>query len=66
MATALARDGSVEVFAPHAAASELRAAILEALTTPIDVGYLQFFPKFERTERRADGMVAVLVVQEQV
>jgi hypothetical protein len=63
---ALARDGLIELFAPSAQTGDLRGAILEALITPIDVGYLQFFPKLERTERRADGLVAVLILQEQV
>jgi hypothetical protein len=66
LTAALARDGSVELFAPNARLAGLRSAVLEALTTPIDVGFLQFFPKLERTERRADGVVVVLAVQEQV
>jgi hypothetical protein len=66
VAVALARDGSVELFARNDQLADLRAAVLDALTTPIDVGFLQFFPKLERTERRAEGVVVVLVVQEQV
>lgn len=66
LAAALARDGSVELFAPNAQLAGLRVAVLEALTTPVDVGFLQFFPKLERTERRAEGVSVVLVVQEQV
>lgn len=63
---ALARDGSAELSAPLSGVTDLRAMILAALTTPVDVGYLQFFPKLERMERHADGLIATLVVQEQV
>jgi len=66
LADTLAQEGTAELFAPMLELSALRAAILDALTTPIDVGYLQFFPKVERTEREAGGLVVVLVVQEQV
>jgi hypothetical protein len=63
---ALALHGTVELCAQLSHAERLRQAILEALATPLDVGYLQFFPKLDRTERRADGLIATLVVQEQV
>lgn len=66
LGAALARDGAAALFAATGHLPALRGAILEALTTPVDVGYLQFFPKVERVERQADGLVAVLVVQEQV
>lgn len=66
LAAALAQEGAAELFATTSELQGLRAAIVDALTTPIDVGYLQFFPKVERTERRADGLVIILVVPEQI
>jgi hypothetical protein len=66
LARSLAQEGAAELFGNVEDLAGLRAAVLEALTTPIDVGFLQFFPKIERTERRADGLVIALVVQEQI
>lgn len=66
LSAALARDGSAELAAPLDELAALRSKLLEALINPVDVGYLQFFPRLERMERHADGLVATLVVQEQV
>jgi hypothetical protein len=66
LAETLAQEGAAELFVSTQDLPAIRAVILDSLTTPIDVGYLQFFPKVERTERQADGLVVVLVVQEQV
>ncbi|MBW4091716.1 MAG: DEAD/DEAH box helicase [Proteobacteria bacterium] len=66
LARSLAQEGAAELFGNAEDLAGLRAALLEALTTPIDVGFLQFFPKIERTERQANGLVIALVVQEQI
>ncbi|HVY88816.1 MAG TPA: protein DpdJ [Hyphomonadaceae bacterium] len=66
LAVVLAQEGAAELFVRTQDLAAVRAALLDALTTPIDVGFLQFFPKVERTERQADGLIIVLVVQEQV
>lgn len=66
LAQSLAQEGAAELFGRTEQLDGLRAAVLDVLTTPIDVGFLQFFPKVERTERQADGLVIALVVQEQV
>ena len=44
----------------------LRQAIVEALSTPIDVGYLQFFPVVERIERSDAETRATLSLREHV
>lgn len=46
--------------------SQLRAAIVEALATPIDVGYLQFFPVVERFERTEAELRVTLSLREHV
>lgn len=66
LAEALARDGSAALFAPLGDQGALRAAVVEALVTPIDVGYLQFFPKVDRLERTPSALEVWLVVPEQV
>ncbi len=66
LAQSLAQEGAAELFGRTEELDGLRTAVLEAVTTPIDVGYLQFFPKVERTERQANLLVIALVVQEQV
>lgn len=66
LASALARGGSAELAAPLTELDRLRSTLTAVLTEPVDVGYLQFFPKLERIERDAGGLVATLVVQEQV
>lgn len=63
---ALAEEGSAELFAPAAAAADFRTALLEVLLDPVDVGFLQFFPRVERVESHPAGWVATLIVQEQV
>ena len=65
-ARVLAEDGAVEVSMPIAGADQLRTALVELLITPVDIGYLQFFPKLERTERQGDTLIVTLVIQEQV
>ncbi len=44
----------------------LRQAIVEVLSTPIDVGYLQFFPVVERIERSDADTRATLSLREHV
>jgi hypothetical protein len=66
LAAILAQEGAAELFVRTQDLGGVRTALLDALTTPIDVAFLQFFPKIERTERQADGLVIVLIVQEQV
>ncbi len=63
---ALALDATAVLYAPADELGRLRAALLEAALTPVNVGYLQFFPRVERIERIAGGFSATLVLQEQV
>jgi hypothetical protein len=62
---ALAHDGSAELAAIRTDALLLRRLLVEATITPVDVGYLQFYPTVERIERGVDGLVATLVLREQ-
>jgi hypothetical protein len=58
--------GSVRLVAGSSSASNLRSALVNLLATPVDVGFLQFFPAVERVER-LDGSISVsLVLREQV
>jgi hypothetical protein len=36
------------------------------VATPVDVGYLQFYPAIERVERQAGRLVVGLTLREQV
>jgi hypothetical protein len=56
LADALANSGTVELYSRRSKEGVLRKAIVEAVATPIDVGYMQFYPiveRFERTEIRS-------------
>jgi hypothetical protein len=66
LATGLSEDGVVTLEAPATDGATLRTALLDAVITPVDVGFLQFFPRVERIERRGEVMAATLIVQEQV
>ena len=46
--------------------TELRNALVEVVITPIDVGFLQFFPVIERFERSELDTKVTLTLREQV
>lgn len=65
LAAALEKYGSARLIASGSAAQRMRAVLVELLATPVDVGFLQFFPTIERLDR-ADGNLSVsLVLREQ-
>ena len=66
LGVALEDFGCVRLVAGSSSASNLRSTLVTLLATPVDVGFLQFFPAVERVER-LDGNISVsLVLREQV
>jgi hypothetical protein len=63
---ALERFGSARLVASSAAGPRLRAALVDLLATPVDVGFLQFFPAIDRIERSNGSISVLLVLREQV
>lgn len=63
---ALERFGTVKLVADSSLSAEFRAALIMLLVTPVDVGFLQFFPAVDRVERLEGKMSATLVLREQV
>ncbi|MET3909993.1 hypothetical protein ABID59_004350 [Bradyrhizobium sp. S3.3.6] len=63
---ALEKFGSVRLVASGSAAPRLRSALIDLAATPVDVGFLQFFPTVERVERISGNISVSLVLREQV
>jgi hypothetical protein len=63
---ALERYGTVKLVADSSRSADLRAALVMILVTPVDVGFLQFFPAVDRVERLEGKVSAMLVLREQV
>jgi hypothetical protein len=57
--------GLCRIRADAGAAPLLRRTLVWLAATPIDVGYLQFFPAIERIERARGKLVATLALREQ-
>jgi hypothetical protein len=58
--------GVCRIVVDAADAVALRRALVELVSTPVDIGFLQFFPAVERVER-LDGRISVsLILREQV
>lgn len=62
----LASHGTVQLKIARSKERMLRAAIIEVLSRPIDVGYLQFFPVVERVERTEIETKVTLSLREQI
>lgn len=63
---ALERFGAVKLMAESSQSADFRAALVMLLVTPVDVGFLQFFPAVDRIERLEGRVAAILVLREQV
>lgn len=63
---ALERFGAVKLVADSPRSAEFRAALVMLLVTPVDVGFLQFFPAVDCVERLEGKISATLVLREQV
>lgn len=64
--TALEARGICRLSCLASSTHSLRVAIVQLCATPVDVGYLQFFPAVERVERVEGQIVATLSLREQV
>lgn len=60
----LASDGAVRLSVAPGRDNEMRAAILETIATPIEVGPLHLFLTVERVEQQGDARVATFVLRE--
>lgn len=65
-AALMAEFATVQLQCPARDEHRLRRALVNALTTPIDVGYLQFFPVVERIERTEAKTYVTLSLREHV
>jgi hypothetical protein len=63
---ALARNGTCRLKTNPDNHTELTKAIAETLATPIDVGYLQFYPSVERFEEEASQISVVITLWEEL
>jgi hypothetical protein len=63
---ALEQRGSCRLSAPASLANTLRAALIQLIAAPVDVGYLQFFPAIEKVERIEGKILATLSLRERV
>jgi hypothetical protein len=63
---AFERQGTCRLSAPATSSGELRKALVRLIATPVDVGYLQFFPLVERVERLDSKILATLSLRERV
>lgn len=61
---AFAEDGACRLSATGAEARRLRAELVLLGATPVDVGFLQFFPAVERVERREHRILVDLLLRE--
>ena len=62
----IAENGTMQLVAQRQDETELRNALVEVVITPIDVGFLQFFPVIERFERSELDTKVTLTLREQV
>src|SRR5262249_11775774 len=62
----LQAHGQCRLAAAANQAQELRQAIVRLVVTPIDVGFVQFFPVVERVERKLGVILATLTLREQM
>ncbi len=66
LAKALASRGAAHLYASPDEHAELRAAVLAAIGSPLDVGYLHLYPQVEGVERSRDRISVRLHVREVV
>ena len=65
-AAALAENGLVQIVTDSQGQEALRAAILELVSQPIEVGFLRLYPHLARLESTLDGFAATLHLQEAI
>jgi hypothetical protein len=61
---ALAESGVVRLSAIQGNETQLRDALIRLIATPVDVGFLQFFPAVEQVRRDGEGITVTLVLRE--
>jgi hypothetical protein len=66
LTTALEEQGMCRLAAHATHAAGLRQALVRLVATPVDVGFLQFFPVIERVERLEGRILVGLALREQV
>jgi hypothetical protein len=64
--TAFEAHGVCRLRAAASAAADLRHTLVRLAATPVDVGFLQFFPVIDRIDRVEGKMVATLALREHV
>lgn len=63
--SAIAQYGIVQLEVPRGAERRMRSAIVRAVSSAVDIGFLQFFPYLERVEKDENDMRVVLTIREQ-
>lgn len=61
---AFVEHGIAELMTSQGDLAALRAAIVEAIGTPFDIGYLQFYPVVERIESGPQSLRVILCIRE--
>jgi hypothetical protein len=61
---ALSVHGTARLWAAAESTAKFRAALVESLVLPVEVGYLRFFPTIERLDRDGARLVATLSLRE--
>lgn len=61
---ALSEAGEVSLHADTERAQEVHSALTELLATPVDVGFLQFYPSIDAVGQLQDGLSVQLVIRE--
>lgn len=62
----IAENGTMQLVAQRQDETKLRHALVQVVITPVDVGFLQFFPIIERFERSEVDTKVTLTLREQV
>lgn len=62
----LAVSGVAQLAADHTNEKKIRGAIMRVIVSPVDVGYLQFYPFVERIERGANETCVAFSMREHV
>ena len=62
----IAENGTMQLVAQRQDETKLRHALVQLVITPVDVGFLQFFPIIERFERSEVDTKVTLTLREQV
>lgn len=63
---ALEANGSCRLSVVATSASAMREALVQLVATPVDIGYLQFYPVVERVERIEGNIMVTVSLREQL